>query len=115
MSTSVNRREFMGVTGSTLGLSLTGCNATTARAAGPVAGPDIGDSLLVSPEEDRFLSNGIDDNSDAKSRMYMDLKDRGWLVRTGFKYGAHFRVYTSKSPEDHPKFLVHNVDENKMA
>jgi tRNA-intron endonuclease len=76
-------------------------------------GTDLGGNLLVSPEEDSYLLGGIDEESKPKLRTYKDLKEKGWLVRTGFKYGAHFRVYTSGSQDEHSKFLVHNVDERK--
>jgi tRNA-intron endonuclease len=76
-------------------------------------GTDLGGNLLVSPEEDSYLKNDIDDKSMPKLRIYNDLKEKGWFVRTGFKYGAHFRVYTDRSFEEHSKFLVHYVDENK--
>ncbi len=42
--------------------------------------------------------------------VYSDLRERGLVVRTGFKYGTHFRVYQS-SPEDvHARYLVHAVE-----
>jgi len=36
--------------------------------------------------------------------------ERGFVVRTGFKYGTHFRVYTSGSIEEHSDILVHLVE-----
>jgi tRNA-intron endonuclease, archaea type len=76
-------------------------------------GTDLGGNTLVSPEEDMYLNRKINDESEPKLKVYMDLKDRGWFVRTGFKYGAHFRVYTDRSLEEHSKFLVHQIDEKK--
>ncbi|MEM3086501.1 MAG: tRNA-intron lyase [Halobacteria archaeon] len=38
--------------------------------------------------------------------VYRDLRDRGLVARTGFKFGAHFRVY-SKWPARHSDYLVH--------
>lgn len=43
---------------------------------------------------------------DARLAVYRDLRDRGLVVRTGFKFGAHFRVY-SKWPAGHSDYLVH--------
>lgn len=40
------------------------------------------------------------------SRVYSDLVDRNMIVKTGFKYGANFRVYT-KSMEEHAEYLVY--------
>ena len=31
------------------------------------------------------------------------------LVKTGFKFGAHFRAYTKKPEETHAEYLVHVV------
>lgn len=51
--------------------------------------------------------------------VFRDLRDRGYVVKTGFKFGAHFRVYERgvklvagpKSPHEHTKFVVHCVPE----
>lgn len=44
--------------------------------------------------------------------VYSDLRDRGYIVKTGFKYGCHFRVYRN-SIEDHAEYLVHAFFEKK--
>jgi tRNA-intron endonuclease, archaea type len=51
--------------------------------------------------------------------VYRDLRERGYVVKTGFKFGAHFRVYERgvklkrgpKAPHEHTKFVVHCVPE----
>ncbi|MCS7106009.1 MAG: tRNA-intron lyase, partial [Candidatus Aenigmarchaeota archaeon] len=51
--------------------------------------------------------------------VYRDLRERGYLVKTGYKFGAHFRVYERgvklkrgpKAPHEHTKFVVHAVPE----
>jgi tRNA-intron endonuclease len=49
---------------------------------------------------------------DFKSRLvvFKDLKKRGLIVKTGFKFGAHFRAYAKKPDETHAEYLVHVVD-----
>lgn len=49
---------------------------------------------------------------DIKSRMivFKDLKNRKLIVKTGFKFGAHFRVYTKQPDETHAEYLIHVVD-----
>jgi tRNA-intron endonuclease len=50
---------------------------------------------------------------------YRDLRDRGYLVKTGYIFGCHFRVYERgvklirgpKAPHEHTKFVVHCVPE----
>ena len=41
-------------------------------------------------------------------KVYQDLRERGLIVKSGFKYGTHFRVY-EKSMEEHSKYLVHVI------
>jgi len=51
--------------------------------------------------------------------VFRDLRERGYLVKTGFKFGAHFRVYErgvklKRGPieaHEHTKFVVHFVPE----
>jgi tRNA-intron endonuclease len=55
-----------------------------------------------------------------KYRVYEDLRNRGLLVRTGFKFGTHFRVYARgvklkkgpKTRKEHTKWIVHAVPED---
>ncbi len=47
------------------------------------------------------------------------MRERGYLVKTGFKFGAHFRVYERgvklkrgpKEAHEHTKFVVHAISE----
>lgn len=51
--------------------------------------------------------------------VYRDLRERGYLVKTGFKFGTHFRVYDRgvklkrgpKTAREHTKWIVHAVAE----
>ncbi len=53
-------------------------------------------------------------------RVYEDLRERGLLVRTGFKFGCDFRVYDRgvqlkkgpKSAKEHTKWIVFSVPED---
>ncbi len=49
-----------------------------------------------------------------KYRTYDDLRSRGLVVKTGLKYGAHYRVYErGEVPgSDHSPYLVHAIPEN---
>ncbi len=55
-----------------------------------------------------------------KYRVYEDLRERGLLVRTGFKFGCDFRVYDRgvqlkkgpKSAKEHTKWIVFSVPED---
>ncbi|MEM0473388.1 MAG: tRNA-intron lyase [Candidatus Aenigmatarchaeota archaeon] len=51
--------------------------------------------------------------------VYKDLRERGYVVKTGFKFGTHFRVYERgvklkrgpKQAHEHTKFVVHAISE----
>ena len=46
--------------------------------------------------------------------VFKDLRNRGYIVKTGFKYGSEFRLYErGKSPGDgHSNYLVKVANEN---
>ena len=62
-----------------------------------------------------------DTEFEQKYAAYSDLRERGLIVKTGFKFGAHFRVYSrgvnpykeDKGRKEHTKFIVHAVRENE--
>ncbi len=49
---------------------------------------------------------------DIESRIvvFKDLKKRGLIAKTGFKFGAHFRAYTRNPNETHAEYLIHVVN-----
>jgi len=47
--------------------------------------------------------------------VFRDLKKRGLIVKTGFKFGSHFRAYTKKPDETHAEYLVHVIPKNYMC
>ncbi|MBI4362754.1 MAG: tRNA-intron lyase [Euryarchaeota archaeon] len=59
---------------------------------------------------DQFLERAgeVEPHLREKLRLYSDLRGRGLVVRTGYKFGTHFRVY-EKYPEPHSKYLAHAV------
>jgi len=44
---------------------------------------------------------------DLRLRVYEDLRARGIVAKTGFKFGAHFRAYDGNPQVHHAKYLVH--------
>ncbi len=63
----------------------------------------------------------IDPELPFKYIVYRDLRNRGFIVKSGFKFGTHFRVYErgvnpykrgEKSSREHTKYNVHAVPEN---
>jgi tRNA-intron endonuclease len=59
----------------------------------------------------------IEENFDTKFIVYKDLRDRKLVVKTGFKFGTHFRVYKNVANLEsisHSEFLVHTVPSNHI-
>jgi len=99
-------------------------------------GKFFGEGLQISLVESVYLSEenlidicDINEKKIAKSRIkkaacklqpdletrldvFRDLKKRGLIVKTGYKFGTHFRVYTKKPDEAHAEYLVHVVKDN---
>jgi tRNA-intron endonuclease len=68
---------------------------------------------------DRFSQT--DEEFPQKYAVYSDLRERGYILKSGFKFGTHFRVYPRgvnpykegpKSQKEHTKWIVHAVPEN---
>jgi len=74
----------------------------------------IKDGNKISFED--FMKNAKYIQPDIKERLkvYEDLKNKGKLPKTGFKFGSHFRVYEGKI-EEHAPYLVHVIKNNYTA
>ena len=54
----------------------------------------------------------------SKQQVFTDLRNKGYVVRTGLKFGAHFRVYPKgkKPGEEHTQWVVQVAGQNdKLA
>lgn len=75
---------------------------------------------VLTAEELKQTARNKDSEFDEKYDVYSDLRDKGFLVRAGFKFGTHFRLYDrgvklkkgSKKPSEHTKWVVHSVPKN---
>ncbi|RLG20728.1 tRNA-intron lyase [Methanosarcinales archaeon] len=54
------------------------------------------------------LGRSIDPDFDKKLTVYGDMRRKGLIPKTGYKFGSHFRVY--KRPNKHSDYLLHIVD-----
>lgn len=52
-------------------------------------------------------------NFDNSYKIYCDLKKRGLIAKTGFKFGTDLRVYTRNPDEIHAEYLIHIIDKDK--
>lgn len=50
---------------------------------------------------------------DLRFALYRHLRAAGLVVKTGFKYGTHYRVYEGPPEEEHAPYLVHAVAEGR--
>jgi tRNA-intron endonuclease len=55
------------------------------------------------------IARKIQPDFDRRLTVYRELKSRNLIVKTGFKYGTHFRVYEGDPESDHSEYLVHSV------
>lgn len=55
-----------------------------------------------------------DKNIDTKLAVFLDLRKKGYIVKTALKFGAEFRVYDKgvKPGQDHARWLLFPVKEN---
>lgn len=66
-------------------------------------------------EDFKERARTIEQDFDLKYRVYKDLRDRNLVVKTGFKFGSHFRVYKQvQGPGSvpHSEYLVHAVPDD---
>ncbi len=78
------------------------------------------DQKQLSFEELFAHSSTLDKRFLERYRVYEDLRERGLLVRTGYKFGCDFRVYERgvqlkkgpKSAKEHTKWIVFSVPED---
>lgn len=72
-------------------------------------GTEVSGSLLLSREEAmllRELSGEGQDDGDLRYCVFRDLTFKGHRVRSGLKYGCHFRVYSGRSSGEHSAYLI---------
>ncbi len=79
----------------------------------------LNDRSGASVDLERLIARArqIEKDFDLKFSVYKDLRDKSLVVKTGFKFGTHFRVYkqvegTRKVP--HSEYLVHTIPEDHI-
>lgn len=83
---------------------------------------EIKDDDKVLDEQTLFSKfSSLDNDFKNKYTVYDDLRDRGFIVKSGFKFGTHFRVYPrganpyteEEGKRAHTKWVVQAVDETQ--
>ena len=69
---------------------------------------DMGGKVL---DYDALSEYGSDEQDGFEDRLkvYTDLRERGLVIKAGFKFGTHFRVYQDDPDSCHARFLVHAI------
>ncbi len=60
-------------------------------------------------------ARGIQPDFDLRLYAFKDMKAKGMIVKTGFKYGSHFRAYEADPEKQHARYLVHAVPKGYKA
>ena len=65
-------------------------------------------------KDDEFMKYAKKIQPDIMERfaVYKDLRSKGLLPKTGFKFGSHFRIYDKEPYATHAPYLVHVVKRN---
>jgi len=71
---------------------------------------NIATEQKISLNDFKVFVQRLQPDIDKRIVVFKDLKSRGLIVKTGFKFGVHFRAYTKKPDETHAEYLVHVVE-----
>ncbi len=109
VATDLHAGEFLGRdVGPGLQLSFAEALYLAEDAALRIASAESGD--LMTPDTFRARARAFAPDFDRRYRVYRDLKSRGLVVKTGFKFGTHFRAYEGAPDEAHAPLLVHALE-----
>lgn len=67
---------------------------------------DLVTGASISADEFARIAGTRDPQFTARWTIYRDLRDKGYVVRPGLKFGADFAVYTEGPGIDHSPFIV---------
>ena len=68
---------------------------------------------MVDIDEVLEFGKSQQDEFTIRKDAYFHLRDEGLLVKTGFKYGTHFRMYEDHPDRCHARYLVHATSVDK--
>lgn len=66
-------------------------------------------------DEFRARARAFQEDFDLIYRVFSDLRERGLVAKTGFKFGTHFRVYHETPYEEHAPYLIHALPPGYLA
>lgn len=75
---------------------------------------EAGSTRRLDAERLRERAASLEPDFALRHRLYAFLRQRGVVVKTGFKYGTHFRAYVAAPEEEHAPYLVHALAEGRQ-
>jgi tRNA-intron endonuclease len=99
--------------GPTLQLSL--IEATFLVELGALGLKDAKTNRAVSLTALKRRARALQPDFDLRLDAFKDMKAKGLVVKTGFKYGSHFRAYEGDPGKQHARYLVHAVPRDYTA
>ncbi|HWH07667.1 MAG TPA: tRNA-intron lyase [Candidatus Thermoplasmatota archaeon] len=69
----------------------------------------------VDVDELRRRAREAEPDFDLRHDLYATLRRAGLVVKTGFKYGTHFRVYAGPPEEEHAPYLAHAIARSRLV
>ncbi len=111
LSKNLLEKEFYGKPfGNGLQLSLVESLYLMEKGVVDIKDKAISEKLSLKKFREKILKSQKD--IDLRLFVFKDLKKRGLIVKTGFKFGAHFRAYTKRPSETHAEYLINVVNKN---
>ena len=71
------------------------------------------DGKVLDPTEFKRYCEEVLERFNLLYIVYKDLRDRGYIVRSGLKFGCDFAVYEKGPGIDHAPYLVHVLDSSE--
>lgn len=113
-SSAIHGGHFFGkLIGPTLQLSL--IEATFLVELGALKLKDAKTNREVSLSALKKRARSLQPDFDLRFDAFKDMKAKGLVVKTGFKYGSHFRAYEGDPGKQHARYLVHAVPRDYTA
>ena len=67
---------------------------------------------IISRKEFRNKCNEQFQNFETKMKVYVHLRDLGYIVRPGLKFGVDFAVYTKGPGLEHSPYMIQIIEKN---
>ncbi|MHC1602761.1 MAG: tRNA-intron lyase [Methermicoccaceae archaeon] len=62
---------------------------------------------VLSADELAQLTSQLDSESRQRLSAYAQLREHGYVPKSGYKFGSHFRMYDTEDSPEHSTYLVH--------